>query len=922
MSKNSKKRRIHYVLSSHWDREWYQTFQNFRWRLVGLLDGVLDGWNTGQLQGSFQTDGQAIMLEDYLEVRPEKRNEIENRAREGKLVIGPWYVLPDEFLVSGESLVRNLRYGREVARSLGGTPSNAGFVCDLFGHISQLPQILFGFSIRGGLLWRGLNHLGTRHVIWRGADGTELPCYKFGRNGYCDYAFEVRHASEGDQSYDADATDKDLAAHIEQELELTKLDPVLLFDGGDHQEWDTDVYTRLMAHFNDHADEIEGIHSSLDRYLEEMLLQADCISDCVEGELREPARHPARKDQAWLIPGVLSSRVEIKQANAECQSLLCRWAEPLSTLASLTLGTMPPDGFLALAWKWLLKNHPHDSICGCSIDAVHEDMRFRFAQCRQIAERVAIESAFAIAANVEGSIGAKEMRVTVFNPLPRVLKDNVDIKLQIPAEWPTFAEFFGFEDKPAFRIYDEQGQEIPYQRVGQDLNRTKNRLPATKFPQEFKTDDVDVTLPLEIPPLGHTSLTIRPGEVEEATRHLGGHGLVLNGHTLENEAMRVAVQPNGTIVLTDKVNGQVYERLLTLEDSADIGDGWFHGMTVNDVVYTSAAAHADIALVSDGPYVAALKVRVHLGLPENFGFERMQRSEKHADLTVEHLLRLRAGATNLEVETTVHNTVRNHRLRVLFPTQANAATYLADSAFDVVERPIALRPDNFTYRELEVETKPQQSWTAVFDADRGLAVISTGLHETAVRDLPERPLALTLFRATQQTVGTDGEPGGQLQKTLSFRYRIKPLVGEPDRVELLNLGQHLAAGLRNVQLTAKDIRLYERGHASSSASRGHTVPATVGFLEVEGGAILTSLRQVEGGLEARLFNPEPKATQATLKFSKRAGLTEAVQYVQRVDLESRPIEMHRLMKDGTCTVRLKPKEIVTLRMMPQLPDSY
>ncbi len=105
-------RRAHYVVSTHRDREWYQTFQDFRYRLVQLLDRVLDGLADGRLKGPFQTDGQAIILEDYLEVRPERRDQVAEYVRQGLLAVGPWYALPDEFLVSGEALIRNLHAGR------------------------------------------------------------------------------------------------------------------------------------------------------------------------------------------------------------------------------------------------------------------------------------------------------------------------------------------------------------------------------------------------------------------------------------------------------------------------------------------------------------------------------------------------------------------------------------------------------------------------------------------------------------------------------------------------------------------------------------------------------------------------------------------------------------------------------------------
>ena len=151
------------------------------------------------------------------------------------------------------------------------------------------------------------------------------------------------------------------------------------------------------------------------------------------------------------------------------------------------------------------------------------------------------------------------------------------------------------------------------------------------------------------------------------------------------------------------------------------------------------------------------------------------------NLLIDSLVTLRAGARPARGRDDSCTTLRcDHRLRVLFPSGAAADTYLADTPFDVVERPIALGPDNHVFRELEVETKPQMSWTAVYGGGRGLAVVSTGLLESAVRDQPERTLALTLFRSTRTTVFTNGEPNGQLLGDWTFRYWLVPLAGEPD----------------------------------------------------------------------------------------------------------------------------------------------
>ncbi|MCB0070661.1 MAG: hypothetical protein KDE20_04350 [Caldilineaceae bacterium] len=887
------------MLSTHWDREWYQSFQNYRYQLVRLLDQVIEGFENGRLRGPFQTDGQAIILEDYLEIRPGRRDQLQRLAQEGKLVIGPWYVLPDEFLVSGESLVRNIRLGREIARSFGVEPSQAGFVCDLFGHNSQMPQIFAGFGIQGGFLWRGLNQTQTRHVRWRGADTTELACYRFPHGGYCDYTFQVRHAREHARTNTTDQVKADLQRYLEYEAEHTEVDPILLFDGGDHEEWDQTTYTAMVEYMEASSD-FEIVHTSLDGYLDEMLPQAARINTVVHGELREPGIF--QEDQQWVIPGVLSSRVWIKQANAECQALLCQWAEPTATWATQALSVEYPQGFLDVAWKWLLKNHPHDSICGCSIDVVHEDMKFRFSQCRQIADRLTTEALRSLAASVEGEIGGDELRVVVFNPLSMLLDEPVDLILQIPVEWPQFNEFFGFEPKPAFRIYGPDGIELPYQRLSQHKNRIKKRIYTTKFPETYRTNDTGVTLQLQIPASGYTTLTVRAEEGGRPTRHPTTPGLATSERSMANQYLAVTIETNGSLTLTDRRTGQTYSRLLTFEDCADIGDGWYHGQAVNDQTFVSTAGSAAVALVHDGPYLTTFRIRTAMTVPATFNFgDRMARSEELVSLTMDSFVSLRLNTDRVEIRSTVYNIAEDHRLRVLFPTGAQTETYLADTPFDVVERPIALASDNHRYRELEIETKPQQSWSAVFDHERGLAVIADGLLESAVRNQAERTLALTLFRSTRRTVMTDGEPNGLLPGSMTFRYWIMPLAGDVDRPRLCRLGQQLAAGIRDVQLRREDMQLHRK---STELQR------TNSFLAVAGRVAVTSTRQVGDGAEVRLFNPTEKEADATLTAGHGRGWAS----VRRVDLESKPIGDVLASNVSAVTVAVAPKQIVTLHL--------
>ncbi len=898
-------RTVHYVFSTHWDREWYQPFQHYRIRLVQLIDRVIEGINSGEFRGPFQMDGQTILLEDYLEIRPERRGEVESLVRSGKFIVGPWYVLPDEFLVSGESIVRNFRKGRAVARAFGAECSTAGFVCDLFGHVSQLPQILAGFGVRGVFLWRGINPRGTRNLRWRGADGTTLPAYHFGRRGYCDYASDVRGAMKFDERPDVEEVKKNLDSWLERETGLTIVDPILAFDGGDHQEWEQHAY-RVVSDAMDKADSpFEVLHSSLDAYLDEMLPQADRITEEVVGELREPGKETWAVDEQWVIPGVASSRVWIKQRNAHCQTMLTRWLEPLSVLAKQLLGVEIAQGYLDTAWTWLLKNHPHDSIGGCSVDRVHEDMKFRFSQCEQITEQLSSELAGKLTASVEGDVPENEVRVGVFNPRPRRVQGLQRLVLEIPAEWPSYNEFFGFEPKPAFRLRTPGGEEVPYQLVGITPGRRVKRIEPYRFPVDRRVHRVEVVADLDLPATGFTTLRIERGEEGKPTRHPVKPGLVRDPRTLESETLRVEVTHGGTLKLTDRRTGRIYEDLLTFEDTADIGDGWYHGQTVNEQAITSSASACDVTIVADGPMMAAMRLRTKMNVPSGFDAERRQRSEERVPLVIDTTVRLLADRDELDVETTVNNSAKDHRLRVLFPSGCSEAqTCFSDSAFDVVERGIVLRDDNHTYRELEIETRPQQSWTAVHDAEGGLAVVADGLIEATVRDLTDRPVALTLFRGTQRTVFTDGEPDGQVLGPMTFRYRILPLKGELPSARLFDVSTDLSAGLHLAHV-------YPNDQARQLERIGPRISENVSAVTVEGDAVLTALLGHADGVEVRVFNPTASPIHATLHLDQALFNSQSLSWVL-LDLAGDPAGSSATVDAGCLQLDMTPKQITTV----------
>jgi alpha-mannosidase/mannosylglycerate hydrolase len=888
----------HYVASTHWDREWYEPFQQYRFRLVQVLDELIDLMERDPEYRSWQMDGQSILIEDYLEARPERRERLQALFDAGRLLAGPWYVMPDEFLPCGESLVRNLALGHEVASTVT-TPMSVGFVCDIFGHNSQFPQILRGFGIRDAVVWRGTEFGDTPGLFrWQAADGSEVLAYNFEPRGYGHYWQDVREPSrKPDGKVDLDKAIAGVRKLVASEAEHMPGNVVMLFDGLDHTHAEP-MTSAILAGARRAGVHVQ--HSSLPEFFKALRAQKLKLV-AQKGELRFCPK-------LWrdVIPGVDSSRMYIKQANAACEHRLLQWAEPFGAFATL-LGEEYRPAFLKLAWKYLITNHPHDSIGGCSIDQVHKDMMYRFDQARLIADRSTHLSLRAVADRtpLPKLEGDEDYAVTVFNPTSEDINGVVDVPLFFKKDTPyRFQEWFGYEPIVGFRLYDTADKELPYQR----LDVTKLVPIAWWDPvQGFigdKREQVRIAAKLNIPARGWTTFVCKP--TKERTRSQGSQ--VVDDHTMENEFLRVRVNCNGTIDLTDRVADRKYRNLLTIEERADIGDGWYHGTAVNDEINSSIASSADVALVTDGPVLTTFRIRVVMNVPERFQVDPqvMRRSERLVPLEITSWLTLKAGSRHLDVRTEVNNTVREHRVRMLFPTGLSTKMYFADSPYDVVERPIAIRPDSHLLFEQELETKPQYSFTAVNDGEHGLAVVTTGQPESAVRDLPDRPIALTLFRGFPRTVGQEGEMGGQMLGPTRHRFWLYPHQGPLPAADLLRLGQRLAAGLECIYTDKPRLKLL-RGKP--------TLPATGSWLTLSAGRsgagplVVTACKQSGDGtaLIVRAFNPTDEAAEQKLEC------LWPLKSASYADLLEQPTEALET-KGQAVTIAAKARQIVTMRL--------
>ncbi len=364
------------VAHTHWDREWYLSFQDFRWKLVHAVDRVIDTLSTDPSFCHFMLDGQTVVLDDYLALRPERSETLQGLVAAGKLSVGPWYIQPDDILVTGEALVRNLTRGLACARALG-APMMVGYLPDSFGHIGSLPAVLAGFGIGAAGLMRGPGaSLDKVFFRWSAKDGSQvLVAYLI--DGYGNGAELPMEAASIGAALDE--------LRERQEGSLVPGVPLLVMNGIDHRSIDAELPGVLAA--ADLRDEARI--GSLEEYIaSSRALLPDAIPRW-QGELRSVYRCP-------ITVGCTSARHWIKREDQAVSTLLERRAEPLAALASL-LGAPYPRAAIDLAWRYLLLNQPHDSICGCSIDPVHDDMRYRYAQARGLAANIADDAARFIA---------------------------------------------------------------------------------------------------------------------------------------------------------------------------------------------------------------------------------------------------------------------------------------------------------------------------------------------------------------------------------------------------------------------------------------------------------------------------------------------------------------------------------------------
>ncbi|WP_128894532.1 alpha-mannosidase [Longirhabdus pacifica] len=759
-----KKTTAHIVSHSHWDREWYMPFEKHRFDMVKLIDNLLDLFKNDDRFRSFHLDGQTILLEDYLEIRPDRKDELKKAIQDKKLYIGPWYVLQDAFLTSSEANVRNMLYGMQDSNEYG-QPVMIGYFPDTFGIYGQAPQLLQQAGIETAGFGRGVKPTGFNNTVgemqsyespfsemhWVSPDGSSVLGILFA-NWY----------SNGNEiPTNQDAAQKYWETKLADAKKYASTNQLLYMNGCDHQPVQKDMGDAIQL-ANEMYEDIEFVHSNFPDYMDAVKQHLPDGLQSIHGELRNQ-----RTDGWATLVNTASARIYLKQMNQKSQSLLERKAEPLSVMASL-LGFEYPKQYLKYAWKTLMKNHPHDSICGCSVDEVHREMVTRFEKVEQTAEMIIAENVQNIASLIETKPSFTDdeqvIPLIVFNTSgwskDEVITKEVEVEKVFFADM-SFEEIPSYLEQkqlPSFILKDAQGNEQLL--TVKDLGvRFGYDLPDDGFRRAYFARVVEVQfLAQALPQFGYQTYYVMP-QVEVSETLLETSPIAKSERELENEHLHVHIHDNGAYTLTDKASGKVFEHLGMYEDTGDIGNEYMFKMTGNSEALTTSDVTAEIKLVENTAVRATVEIRHQWEVPASadaaFDEEKARlvwhkdrkagRAKDMKTINMTTLLTLDKAAKGISLKATMLNTAKDHRIRVLYPTKLNITDHYADSIFEVVKRSNKPEPEwenpSFDHH--------QQAFVGVSDDHHGLTIANRGLHEYEVLS-EDSTVAVTILRAVSE----------------------------------------------------------------------------------------------------------------------------------------------------------------------------
>ena len=806
MENKDKKIQCHFISNTHWDREWRFSARRTQYMLGYMLDMLLDILEKEPEFRHFHLDSQTMPIQDYLEAYPEKKELLKKYIREGRIGVGPWFCLPDEFTVGGESLIRNLLLGHRIGHEMGGI-SKTGYSPFGWGQISQLPQIYAGFDIHFASFYRGINEYCAprSEFFWESPDGTRIYASRLGKRPRYNIWYVVQrpvyfnqknennrdmvwNENNGtfkfidDKHYQLDYQyahpyfkyfKENIQPRAEQAIREQDKDWTTshrFWSAGHDSSCPDAREVQMIRDLNEALPNADVFHSTLREMEQGIIDEFDPASPVLRGEMRDPY---TKGSVSGMFGWILSARINIKQDNFRTERQLTSYAEPMAVFATLT-GAPYPTNFVDLAYNYLLQNHGHDSIGACGRDIVSEDVIYRYRQSRELATCVLERAFMDVAGDIDlRAFSRDDAAIVVYNPAPFRRTESIRVRVELPAEWKA----------DSFEICDPDGKAVLYQVISTDKNNAQIIQNPNDVANVLHTEQYEIELFVQdVPGFGYKTYRMHPLYNVRAKTPVT---MLLKAQTMENEYLIVTLNANGTFNVLDKETGKQYNGLGYFKDTGEIGNPWEHVIPESDETFTTLNENARITLLHEGELETAYKIVLDWALPEGRSLDEKRRSPHMNPYRIETTLTLRKGSRYVEIESVVDNTCEDHYLQVAFPTEIKYDNSYAQGQFDVVKRQTA-KLDYSLYDEIPMTEQPMNSFVDVTDGKIGAALLNEGLKAYEASDDACGTVYLSLIRAfplricvTSDMQDYSGwDKGSQCLGKNTFRYAFLPHKGD------------------------------------------------------------------------------------------------------------------------------------------------
>jgi mannosylglycerate hydrolase len=892
-----KKNKAYVIPHTHWDREWRYPIWKNRMLLIEFMEELLDTLEHDKNYHCFLMDGQVAPIDDYLEVKPENREKVEQYIKEGRIAVGPWYTLPDLYPLDGECLIRNLLKGIRVSEKYGDY-LKVGYNSFGWGQTAQFPQIYNGFGIDFIICAKKVSkeRAPQSEFLWESPDGTQVLASRLGQHARGNFYFntylyakyginclssDFKYSPElsGTAIHNADSqhNDEDLfvidskTGYNPGRLKLgmesawkatdaTAAPSARLFLNGTDFSTSHPELSKMIDELNQLDPETEFLNSRLEEYAKQLhkVLDKNALS-VVKGELRDGP-------SCDCSGNALASRIYLKQLNKKVQNTLIYKAEPLSCAANM-LGIPYQSGFLNTAWRYVLQSHPHDSINGVTQDKTANDVEYRLNQAMEISQVAYDKSAAEIMKKIDlSAFSQNDHLLVVFNPHPYSYNEIIKISVCTPQE----------ESVWSFTAQDCDNNPLLIQEISRDEKAYPvNDLVARPWP--YAADRNFMYLETgDIPAMGYKVIQLKPS-THFSRKHFYwmemrkslGEDIVKTDNVLENNYLRVVINQNGTLKIFDKLNGNMFDGLHYFEDTGDVGNYWAYYPPYHNKTYTTLTGNVETWCEDNGPLSATIAIAYKMDLPE-YGFESKhgvngegKRSDETKPFTIISRITLKKDSKRVDIKTTLKNNVRNHRLRVAFPTGIHAEYSNAAGHFTVDSRPSEPVKGADEKYWPEMQTLPMQTFVDVSDGKKGVALLNNCLTEYELKNDEKSTLYLTLFRAMGNTIVTWWEAvgefadqtGSQLQRDMEFDYSIYPHEGGWENGHVYTEAQNMNLPIAPYQLC---------GHSAG------TLPLKNSFLKFSNqNLILSAFKKAEdrNSFILRIFNPSSQMIKDNITFA-------------------------------------------------------